>query len=79
LCGRIVGFTRMAKGKKDGPSKKEVEKKINKVVEDKTFGVSLFSQVHEEGTGSRAWVDGLGLLLRLIDDLFFTLKEMGNY
>jgi hypothetical protein len=30
----------MGKGKKDGPTKKEVEKKVNKIVEDKTFGVS---------------------------------------
>jgi len=30
---------RMAKGKKEGASKKEVEKKVNKIVEDKTFGV----------------------------------------
>jgi hypothetical protein len=29
----------MAKGKKEGPTKKEVEKKVNKVVEDKTFGL----------------------------------------
>jgi hypothetical protein len=31
----------MAKGKKEPPSKKEAEKKVNKIVEDKTFGVSF--------------------------------------
>lgn len=33
----------MAKGKKEPPSKKELEKKVNKIVEDKTFGVSSLS------------------------------------
>jgi hypothetical protein len=41
---------KMAKGKKEPPSKKEVDKKVQKVVEDKTFGVCFIVfcvRVHE--------------------------------